>query len=72
MVKRVDTAVFDVIRRAHSGEFTSGILNEGLKEGGVDYVYDDKNAPLIPEEVHAQVESLRQEIIRGELQVPSR
>jgi basic membrane protein A and related proteins len=72
MIKRVEVAVFDVIRRAQSGEFAPGILNEGLKEQGVDYVYNDKNAPLIPDDVHAQVESLRAEIVRGELQVPSR
>ena len=43
----------------------------GLKEGGVDYVYDDKNKSLIPDAVHAKVEALRSQIVSGAIQVPS-
>jgi basic membrane protein A len=43
----------------------------GLKENGVDYVYDAHNRGLIPETVRARVEELRRRIIRGEIAVPS-
>ena len=41
------------------------------KEGGVGYVYDDRNKPLIPDDVRARVEQLKQEIIAGRIKVPS-
>jgi basic membrane protein A len=72
MIKRVDVAVFDVIRRARDGQFTGGILSEGLKEGGVDYVYNKENANLIPPPIHDEVEALRKQIVDGTLSVPSR
>ncbi len=70
MVKRVDVAVFDVIREVKEGKFHGGIESLGLKEGGVDYVYDRENARLIPPAVRARVEALRQGIIAGRIQVP--
>jgi basic membrane protein A and related proteins len=42
-----------------------------LKEGGIGYVYDERNRSLIPDSVHAQVERLKEEIIAGRIRVPS-
>lgn len=72
MVKRVEVAVFDVIERARSGSFSSGILNEGLKEKGIDYVYGEQNSRWITPEIREQVESLREEIIQGNVRIPAR
>jgi len=72
MVKRVEVAVFDVVKRAQSGAFTAGILTEGLKEGGVDYIYSEQNQRWITPEIRARAEELRQQIIDGAIQVPSR
>ena len=71
MVKRVDEAVFDVIRQVKNRTFAGGIYQLGLAEHGVDYVYDEHNRALIPDSVRARVESLRQEIIAGRIKVPS-
>jgi basic membrane protein A len=71
MVKGVDQAVFDTIERVKRGSFQGGIFQLGLKERGVDYIYDANNRPLIPDSVHARVEALRQEIIAGRISVPS-
>ena len=71
MVKGVNAAVFDAIQRVQSGAFTGGIYSFGLKEGGVGYVYDDRNKGLIPDSVHTRVEQLKQEIIAGRIKVPS-
>ncbi len=40
-------------------------------EGGVDYIYDNRNRALIPDSVRARVEELKQEIIAGRIKVPS-
>jgi basic membrane protein A len=71
MVKRVDNAVYDAIRRVKEGRFTGGIYNFGLAEDGVGYVYDEHNRALIPDAVHARVEALKAEIVAGRIVVPA-
>jgi basic membrane protein A and related proteins len=71
MVKGVDNATYDVIKRVHDGTFKGGVYSFGLKEGGVGYVYDAHNRALIPDSVRARLESIKQEIIDGKIKVPS-
>jgi basic membrane protein A and related proteins len=71
MVKGVDNAVYDAIRRVKEGRFKGGIYEYGLAEGGVGYVYDANNAKLIPDSVRARLEQLKQRIIDGRIVVPS-
>jgi basic membrane protein A len=71
MVKGVDNAVYDAIRKVKDGQFVGGIYQYGLAEQGVGYVYDRNNEKLIPADVRAELEHLRQEIIAGRIVVPS-
>ena len=71
MVKGVDAAVFDAIKRVQAGTFKGGVYSFGLAEGGVGYVYDDNNKNLIPDAVRARVEQLKAEIVAGRIRVPS-
>lgn len=71
MVKRVDEAVFDAVETVKAGEFRGGVRVLGLKEKGVDYVYDARNRHLIPDVARARVEALRDSIIAGHIAVPS-
>jgi basic membrane protein A len=71
MVKGVDAAVFDAIKRVQNNSFAGGIYSFGLAEGGVGYVYDENNRQLIPDAVRARTEQLKQEIIAGRIKVPS-
>jgi basic membrane protein A len=71
MVKRVDNAVFDAIRRVKEGRFTGGIQEFGLAEDGVGYVYDDHNRALIPDTVRARLEQFKAGIVAGRIRVPS-
>jgi basic membrane protein A and related proteins len=71
MVKGVDNAVFDVIKRVKEQRFQGGIYQYGLAENGVGYVYDVNNEKLIPADVRARLESLKQDIIAGRITVPS-
>lgn len=70
MVKGIDAAVFDAIKRTRDGTFTGGIHEFGLAEQGVGYVYDANNRALIPDRVRARVEQLRDSIIAGYIKVP--
>jgi basic membrane protein A len=71
MVKGVDNAVYDTIKRVKEGRFRGGIYEYGLAEGGVGYVYDANNAKLIPDSVRTRVEELKGQIISGKINVPS-
>lgn len=71
MVKGVDEAVFDVIKLVKEHRFKGGIYQLGLAERGVGYVYDAQNRGLIPDSIRARVETLRDEIIAGRINVPS-
>jgi basic membrane protein A len=71
MVKGIDVAVFDMIKRVKDGTFQGGVYVFGLSQGGVGYVYDEHNRTLIPDSVRARVEQLRADIIAGKITVPS-
>jgi basic membrane protein A and related proteins len=71
MVKGVDAAVFDAIKRAKDGDFRGGIQQFGLRENGVGYVYDANNRAMIPDSVRARVEALRDSIVAGSIAVPA-
>jgi basic membrane protein A len=71
MVKGVNAVTFDAIQRVQSNTFKGGIYSFGLREGGVGYIYDDRNRALIPDSVRARVEQLKEEIIAGRIKVPS-
>lgn len=69
MIKCTDVAVYNVIQSVVKGTFKGGIISLGLKEGGVGYVYNEKNKALIGEETHKRIEELKEKIIRGEIKV---
>jgi basic membrane protein A len=71
MVKGVDAAVYEAVRRVKEGTFRGGIFQFGLQEQGVGYVYDANNRALIPDTVRTKLEELRAEIIAGRIQVPA-
>lgn len=72
MTKVVDAAVFDVIKESKEKNFTGGKMKTfGLKENGVDYVYDQYNRELIPTDVRDKIEALRADIISGKLTIPT-
>jgi basic membrane protein A len=69
MVKKVDVAVFDIIKETMEHKFTGGVKVFGLKQDGVGFVYDEHNKNLIPEDVFNKVNELRTKIINGEIKV---
>jgi basic membrane protein A and related proteins len=64
-LKRVDTAVFDSIKDAQSGNFQGGTDRIfDLKENGVGI---GKFSPKAPAGIEAQVEKIRQQIVSGKI-----
>lgn len=70
MIKRVDVAVFDTVKRVQDGVFHGGIIRYGLAEGGVDWVKDGPHATLIRADSRERVEALKERVISGAIEVP--
>jgi basic membrane protein A len=70
MLKKVDVAVFDTIKKVADGTFESGVLEFGLSDDGVGFVYDDNNKDKIPAEVVEEMKGLSKQIIDGTIKVP--
>ncbi len=69
MVKRVDNAVYDVIKEVLGGAFKGGFHVFGLDKDGVAYAMDDNNKSLISPEILQRVEQSRSKIVGGEIKV---
>ncbi|MBE3591767.1 MAG: BMP family ABC transporter substrate-binding protein [Thermoanaerobacter sp.] len=65
-VKRVDVAVYDVIKDALNGNFKSGIMYFDLKNNGVGLGKINKD---VPQSIIDQVNQLAKDIIDGKIQV---
>ena len=69
MVKRVDNAVYDVVKEVLDGKFEGGFHAFGLDKDGVAYAMDENNKALIPPDVITKVEAAKQEIVNGQIKV---
>ena len=69
MMKRVDVAVYNVMKSGKDGTFKPGIQALGLAEGGVSYAMDDNNKALVSPEMLAAVEKAKADIISGAVKV---
>ncbi len=69
MVKRVDVAVYDVVRDITQGKFDGGFHVFGLDKDGIAYALDEHNKALISEETLKRVEEARRKIVAGEIKV---
>ncbi|MBL7128768.1 MAG: BMP family ABC transporter substrate-binding protein [Ignavibacteria bacterium] len=67
MTKQVDEIIYQTIRDFLDDKFTGGVKTLGLKEKGVNYVYDKNNEKLIPKDVREKVEEIRSKIISNEI-----
>ncbi len=69
MVKRVDNAVYDVVRDLTKGKFEGGFHTFGLDKDGVAYAMDENNKDIISPEIIQKVEQAKGKIVSGEIKV---
>ncbi|MFQ6088472.1 MAG: BMP family protein, partial [Candidatus Methanofastidiosia archaeon] len=69
-LKRVDVAVYRVIKSVIGGTFSGGIYDLGIKENGVGAVLDN-NPSIVTQDIVAKVRELEQKVASGEIQVPT-
>jgi basic membrane protein A len=69
MVKRIDNAVYQIVKDRVDGQFKNGVHVYGLENEGVGYAVDQYNEKLLTPEMREKVEAAKQEIINGKIQV---
>ena len=70
MLKRMDTAVFDLVQAKMAGELPQGTtLSYGLKDNGVGLSWTDVAKKNIPQDVAATLREIEQKIVGGEIVV---
>ena len=69
MVKRVDLVSFNAAMAVKNGTWKPGHVVLGLKEGGVDWAYDQYNRALITPAMKAKVDQAKADIISGKIKV---
>ena len=69
MVKRVDLAVKTAFEDEKNGTFTYGLQVVGLAEDGVSWALDEYNRELLTEDDIARINSIREKVIAGDVQV---
>ena len=70
VIKGVEISVYETIKSVQAGNFSGGLKDYGLKEGGVEYIVDDTNRDLLSDEILEQVEAFKAKIIAGDIVVP--
>jgi basic membrane protein A and related proteins len=69
MVKRIDNAVYQIVKDRVDGQFKNGVHVYGLENEGIGYAVDQYNEKLLTPEIKEKVEAAKQEIINGKIQV---
>jgi basic membrane protein A and related proteins len=69
MVKRVDNAVYDIVKEVVERRFRGGFHVYGLESDGVGYVIDDFNRTIVSSDAIAAAEEAKKKIIAGEIKV---
>lgn len=72
MVKRVDNAVYDIVKDVVEGKFKGGFHEFGLETDGVGYVMDSNNQNLVSPEAKLVAEEAKKKIINKEIKVIDR
>lgn len=68
MLKRLDVAVYDLIRDKKEGKYQRGkVLRYGLKEGGVGLSWSESALALVPKNVRDKLDVLESNIISGNI-----
>jgi basic membrane protein A and related proteins len=69
MLKRIDNAVYSIVKEEVEGKFDGGVHVYGLENDGIGYAVDDYNRHLVPPLVIDKVEQARRDIIAGKIKV---
>lgn len=70
MLKRVDTAVYHLVKDQLDGVFIPGKRQLGIKEDGVDIAIDNHTRKLVPDDILKEIPGVKAKVTSGEVKVP--
>lgn len=70
MVKRIDNAVYFTVKDLIENKFTANHTAFSLKDGGVDWAYDEHNKKYFTSSQVKEINSIKEKIINGKIKVP--
>ncbi len=70
MLKKVDVAVYDVIKSVKNNDFKGGVNRFGVKSEGVDWALDEHNKSLWNEAEIKKINKVKADISSGKISVP--
>lgn len=70
MVKKIDVAVSEMIKSVVNNSFKGGLVEFGVKNGGVSYAENEYNKGLITD-IKGKLDEIKVKIISGEIKVPT-
>ena len=70
MIKELSASVEKIVQEAAEDNFMGGIRYFGIADSGVSYAVDEHNQLLLSDDILTTVESLKAQIIAGEIVVP--
>ena len=69
MVKRVDEAIYQALVDFKNDQFTTGVVEVGLKENMIELAVDEYNDALITADIKTKLEEAKNAIIAGDIKV---
>ena len=66
MIKRVENSTIKALADIENGVFAGGVIRMSMADGGVDY---SKSNPALSPSIIAQVDHIKEEIIRGDITI---
>jgi len=69
MIKRLDMAVFNVIKMVQDGQFKGGVYEYGIAEEGIDYA--PSTSKNVPKEIIDFMDMVKEKIRKGEIKPPA-
>lgn len=69
MLKRVDTAVYQVIEDLKEARFKGGVRTFGMKDNGIGWALDAHNSSLFSKAEVQRIEKLRSDIVADKIQI---
>ena len=68
MIKRVDVAVYDTIKKVNEGTFKGGVVVYNLANGGIDYATTGGKI----DDIKAKIDDFKKQIVAGTIKVPTK
>lgn len=69
MLKRVDTAVYTIVKSIHKGEAIQDVYTFNVANGGIGLARNEYYDKIVPQAIKDKVDEIEQKLVKGEIEV---